>query len=158
MRQHPIPQNIMDVEFKLVGDLTLKQFAYAAIGFGLAYLAFASGLGLFIKWPLVVFFSLAGLAFAFFPLDDRSLDIWLLNYVTAIYRPQRRLWIKGNNLPAYLTTEVKHLTTKKDRGTQQHKADTRFAAYMTNRPGVAAENVAEAHEQELQGTHRYPHR
>jgi hypothetical protein len=35
MRQHAIPQNILDVEFKLFTKFTLKEFAYLAIGLGI---------------------------------------------------------------------------------------------------------------------------
>ncbi|PIS12639.1 hypothetical protein COT69_02950, partial [candidate division WWE3 bacterium CG09_land_8_20_14_0_10_39_24] len=38
-RQHPVPQNIMSVEFKLVGDLTVRQFMYLIIGGITVYLA-----------------------------------------------------------------------------------------------------------------------
>ena len=36
MEQHPIPQQISSYEFKLIGDMTLKQFLKAAIGIILA--------------------------------------------------------------------------------------------------------------------------
>jgi hypothetical protein len=32
MRQHPIPHNILDIEFKLFGKFSAKQFGYIAIG------------------------------------------------------------------------------------------------------------------------------
>ncbi|EKD47460.1 MAG: hypothetical protein ACD_66C00049G0001, partial [uncultured bacterium] len=28
MEQHPVPQNVTGFQFKLIGDITLKQFAY----------------------------------------------------------------------------------------------------------------------------------
>lgn len=31
-RKHPVPQNVMDVEFKVVGDLTVRQVMYLFIG------------------------------------------------------------------------------------------------------------------------------
>ncbi|KKR52786.1 MAG: hypothetical protein UT88_C0021G0001, partial [Candidatus Woesebacteria bacterium GW2011_GWD2_40_19] len=33
MEQHPIPQNISSYQFRLVGDMTLKQFFQLAGGF-----------------------------------------------------------------------------------------------------------------------------
>ena len=35
MRQHAIPQNILDVEFKIFTKFTLKEFAYLGIGVGI---------------------------------------------------------------------------------------------------------------------------
>jgi len=44
MEQHPIPQQITSYEFKLVGEMTLKQFAKAAGGIILALLINATKL------------------------------------------------------------------------------------------------------------------
>ena len=96
----------MDVEFKLVGNLTLKQFAYCLFGGGIAILAFTSPLNIFVKIPIMVFFGFLGFGLAFIPIDDRGLDIWLLNYIQAIYRPQRRIWARHPELPAYLTLDL----------------------------------------------------
>ena len=43
MKQHPIPQNVLDVEFKLFTKFTVREFAYIAIGFGFG--------GIFIQIP-----------------------------------------------------------------------------------------------------------
>ena len=32
LQQHPVPQHIASYEFKLIGDMTIKQFAYLAGG------------------------------------------------------------------------------------------------------------------------------
>lgn len=147
--QHPIPQNIMDVEFKLVGDLTLKQFAYLAIGFGLSYMIFASPLSIYIKYPLILLFGVLGLLFAFFPLDDRGLDIWLLNYIRAIYRPQRRIWTKQGYLPPALTLELKAIRTEGSKaGGQEPPEDLRLQRYLKSHQ-QQLHNVAEEHENNL---------
>ena len=39
MEQHPVPQNIASFEFKLIGDITLKQFAFVGLGLFAGYLA-----------------------------------------------------------------------------------------------------------------------
>ena len=77
MEQHPIPQQISSYEFKLVGEMTLKQFGKAAGGIILALIVNSSHLVFFIKWPLVFVFAAGGLALAFVPYQDRPLETWL---------------------------------------------------------------------------------
>ena len=63
-KQHAIPQNIMDVEFKLVGDLTLRQFIYVAAGLAIAYISFVSDVASPIKWLIIFLFGGGGLDLA----------------------------------------------------------------------------------------------
>lgn len=99
MQQHPIPQNVTQYQFRLVGDMTLKQFLELCIGLVLAYLFFASNLIIIIKWPLIILSILFGAGLAFFPIEDRPLDQWIINFVKAIYMPTRFIWQKTNKIP-----------------------------------------------------------
>lgn len=106
MQQHPIPQNVTQYQFRLVGDMTLKQFLELAGGGLLAYLFFASNLIFIIKWPLVIVSFLLGAALAFFPIEDRPLDQWIINFVKAIYAPTRFIWKKTNKIPRLFIFEA----------------------------------------------------
>src|SRR5438045_3308890 len=44
MENHPIPQDVTGFQFKLIGEMTVKQFAYLAGGVVLAWVTFASPL------------------------------------------------------------------------------------------------------------------
>jgi len=97
MEPHPIPQNVTSFQFKLVGDMTLKQFLYLAGGVGLAYFLFvflASSYPV-VAWPLIVISALCGVALAFLPLASRPLDDWVATFLKAIYSPTKRSWQKG---------------------------------------------------------------
>jgi len=87
MEQHPIPQQISSYEFKLVGEMTLKQFIKAAVGIVLALLINSSGLIFFIKWPLMIISGAGGLALAFVPFQDRPLETWISAFIKSIYSP-----------------------------------------------------------------------
>ena len=87
MEQHPIPQQITSYEFKLVGDMTLKQFGKAAGGIILALLINSTKLVFFVKWPLIFIFASGGLALAFVPFEDRPLETWLMAFIKSIYAP-----------------------------------------------------------------------
>jgi len=87
MEQHAIPQQISSYEFKLVGDMTLKQFLKAAVGIVIALLINASGLIFFLKYPLMLVFGAGGLMLAFVPFQDRPLEVWILSFLRSIYSP-----------------------------------------------------------------------
>lgn len=94
MEQHPIPQNISSYEFKLVGEMTLKQFLKAAAGIVLALILNSTKLIFFIKWPLSIGFAALGLALAFVPLEDRPLETWIMSFLKSIYSPTIFLYKK----------------------------------------------------------------
>lgn len=87
MEQHPIPQQISSYEFKLVGDMTLKQFFKAAAGIILAIIINATKLIILVKWPLMLLFAGGGLLLAFVPFEDRPLETWITAFLKSIYSP-----------------------------------------------------------------------
>lgn len=96
MQQHPVPQPITSYEFRLVGDMTLKQFGKLAAGIILALIVYAVNPPGFIKWPLIFIFVSLGLALAFLPLNGRSLDAWFIAFFKRIYSPTLYLWQTRN--------------------------------------------------------------
>ncbi|MBI4036538.1 PrgI family protein [Candidatus Daviesbacteria bacterium] len=118
MEAHPIPQNVTSFQFKLVGDMTLKQFIYLSSGMGIAYLTFVllAAPAPLLAWPLIFLFAFLGIALAFIPITDRPLDHWLKAFLRAVYLPTKRVWQKQgrafpqnplflNRLNVYLSTQ-----------------------------------------------------
>lgn len=103
MEQHPIPQQISSYEFRLVGDMTLKQFAKLAIGVILAFLVFKSGLPFYFRWPLAIGFGLLGVASAFLPIHDRPFEVWVVNFFKRVYSPTIFIWKKQEKDYAFAT-------------------------------------------------------
>ena len=87
MEQHAVPQAITTYKFRLVGDMTLKQFLELASGLVIAWLLFSSKVNFLFKWTLGPFFAFIGFALALIPFEDRPLDQWFLNFVSAISHP-----------------------------------------------------------------------
>lgn len=110
MEQHAVPQDITGFKFKLVGDMTLKQFGELAFGAVMAYLFYASPWNALLKWPLVLFFGLFGIALAFFPVEERPLDIWIINFFKAIYKPTYYVWRRNSDGTAALQPAPKVTT------------------------------------------------
>jgi hypothetical protein len=103
MNQHPVPQNVTQYQFRLVGDMTLKQFLELAAGLVLAVLFYSSNLLFIFKAPLILLSVFFGIALAFFPIEDRPLDQWIINFINAIYKPTRFTWKKTNKIPSIFT-------------------------------------------------------
>lgn len=97
MEQHPIPQQISSYEFKLVGDMTLKQFLKAGAGIVIAVLINSSGLIFFLKYPLMLIFGGGGLMLAFVPFEDRPLETWIIAFLRSIYSPTIYTYKKSPN-------------------------------------------------------------
>jgi hypothetical protein len=96
MKQHPIPQNILDVEFKLFTKFTVREFTYMSIGvgFGGIFLYFFSKAQLsgFIAIPVFIISSGIGLFLGLVPINGQKADTFLANYIKAITKPTRRAW------------------------------------------------------------------
>lgn len=109
MEQHPIPQNVTQYQFRLIGNMTLKQFAMLGACILCAFI-FSKLLIIppIFRYPLVVIFVSLGLALAFLPFEERSLDIWLINFIKSIYNPTQYLWRVSGELPSYLVFDAKN--------------------------------------------------
>ncbi len=94
MQQHPVPQNITSFEFKLIGFLTIKQFAYLAIAGVFSFIFFILPLPSFLKLIVITPFVLIGLALAFVPINGLPFEKWLVVFIHSMYAPSRRVWHK----------------------------------------------------------------
>jgi len=95
MEEHPIPQEVSTYEFRLVGDMTIKQFMQVAAGALIALVLYSSHIAPYVKWPLIIISFLAGIALAFFPIEDRPLSKWIVLFIKAIYSPTIYVWDKN---------------------------------------------------------------
>lgn len=97
MEQHPVPRQITTFEFKLIGFMTLKQFLYL--------LAFVPA-G-FVLWKIIpiqfvniiigAITCLIGVALAFLPVNDISLETWIRNFVKRLTSPTQYVYQKNNH-------------------------------------------------------------
>lgn len=93
MDNHPIPQDITGFEFKLIGDMTIKQFAYLATGTILGWLAFSLPVSFLIKFPFMAVFITFGVSFAFFSIEGRPVDTMIINYLKAAFSPTKYIYL-----------------------------------------------------------------
>lgn len=103
MEQHPIPQQISSYQFKLVGDMTLKQFFQVAGGVIVSLIFYSTPLHPIIKWPIILFSAGLGAAMAFLPFEERPLERWIIAFFRSIYSPTLFTWKKTEKPPVYYT-------------------------------------------------------
>lgn len=94
IQQHPLPQDISSYRFRLIGDMTIKQFASLGISIVLAIFAYSLPLPFFFKYPLSFLFVVLGIGMAFVPVQGRSLDVWIIAFIKSIYSPTLFAWKK----------------------------------------------------------------
>lgn len=95
MDNHPIPQNVTSFQFKLLGEMTIKQFGYVAGGVILAWIFFTLPVFFLIKFPLSFLFFSLGISLAFFPFEGRPLDLMFSAYIKALFTPNQYVFQKS---------------------------------------------------------------
>lgn len=94
IEQHPLPQDVTGYRFRLIGDMTLKQFLYLGVAVLLTLLIHNLPLPFFFRYPLEILLLLLGIGLAFVPVEGRPLDKWLIAFIKSIYSPTQYVWKK----------------------------------------------------------------
>jgi len=106
MQQFVVPQFI-DVEDKVIGPITVRQFIIMLVGGGLIFIAYKlADFALF----LLEFVLIAAVTFiiAFIKINGRPIHYFLLNIIQTSRRPRVRVWQK-----ILLNSELKNYLNKK---------------------------------------------
>ncbi|MCL4360428.1 PrgI family protein [Patescibacteria group bacterium] len=106
MEQHPVPQNVTTFQFRLIGDMTIKQFGYLAGGVILAYLCYKLPLPFFFTWPLTLLTGLGGFGLAFVPIEERPMDVWIMSFFKNVYSPTQYVWQKTKQPELHAASSV----------------------------------------------------
>lgn len=94
MENHPIPQDVTGFQFKLIGSMTLRQFAYVAFGVIISVILYYLPISVFIKIILIPLFGGGGILVAFVPVEGRPLDVMMGNFFKAIFSPNQYIYHK----------------------------------------------------------------
>ena len=105
MEQHPIPQNISSYQFRLVGDMTLKQFFQLAGGIVAGLIVYSTPLLPIIKFPIAIFCGILGALVAFVPFEERPLERWIFAFFKTIYAPTEFFWKRTVSPPKLFQDE-----------------------------------------------------
>lgn len=117
-----VPTDI-DVEDKLVGPLTLKQFIYLVIG-GMAifviYTLFKNNIIIVLVLSLPVIIIVG--AFAFYRFNEQPFEQFLSAFIAFYSAPRQRVWIKKNKFSDITV----HSEKKRERKTPHHFQKNHF--------------------------------
>lgn len=105
MESHPIPQQISSYQFRLVGDMTLKQFFQLAGGALVSVIIYSTHMLAIFKWPLMIFSFALGAALAFLPFEERPLGKWLFAFFGSVYSPTTFNWKAAATAPKFFQDE-----------------------------------------------------
>ena len=94
VESHPIPQDVTGFQFKIIGDMTIKQFAYLMVSVFLGWVFYQLPIIGFIKLPLALGIGGIGPALAFLPLEGRPMDLMILKFIEAFFKPTRFIYQK----------------------------------------------------------------
>ena len=120
MENHPIPQDVTGFQFKLIGNMTVKQFAYLATGIILAWIIYQLPINFLLKFPFCAFFAILGTGLAYYPISGRPMDVMIGNYIKAFFRPTEFVYGKiGGHI--YFPSRTQLATAK---NIKQYKNDT----------------------------------
>src|SRR3990167_4902939 len=100
IEQHPIPQDVAGYKFRLIGEMTVKQFIWLAGGIILGLITFSLPLPFFFKYPLTGIFVALGAGIAFLPVEGRPMDKWLIAFIKSVYSPTEFTWQKSDQAQA----------------------------------------------------------
>jgi len=102
MKEHPVPQQISAFQFKLFGNLTLRQFLFVGTGFLLGWFLIYTIKQPFISFPLAFIIFTVGLSIAVVPMQGRSLDKWFFSFLNIMLSPTLRVYKKDEEIPEFL--------------------------------------------------------
>ena len=113
IEQHPLPQDVTGYRFRLIGDMTLKQFLYIGVAVLITILVHNLPLPFFFRYPLELVLLLLGIGLAFVPIEGRPLDKWITAFIKSIYSPTQYIWKKQkiDPTPAPIKTPTKSKPT-----------------------------------------------
>ena len=92
MQQFIVPQFI-DIEPKIIGSITPRQFILIMVGMGLLFVAYKTAdMALFVVEAVLILMVIGILAFA--KVNGRPFHYFMLNVVQTLKKPKIRVWAK----------------------------------------------------------------
>ncbi len=123
MKKHAVPHNILDVEFKLFGSLTARQFGFVAVAFITALFIYFTGLPDIIRYPLIFIAVVFGLSLALLKVNGMPFSKWLWNFIISLITSQRKVYRKSKKTPDALQ-DIGSPINKTSAGTKENLSKT----------------------------------
>jgi hypothetical protein len=111
-----VPQNI-DIQDKILGPLTMLQFIYAVIGFGICYIA-SNALPTPLSYVVIAPVALFVFCLDFIKVNERPFSDFMKSAIIFMTSPRQRLWVGGDD--SDFNIEIYH-AAKQDKNNFQIK-------------------------------------
>ncbi|QQG40740.1 MAG: PrgI family protein [Candidatus Levyibacteriota bacterium] len=111
MENHPIPQDVTGFQFKLIGNMTVKQFSYLISGVVMAWVVYISPMPGIIKLPISFIFGFFGFGLAFLPIEGRPMDVMIINFIKALFTPNQYIYQLSNSPQLQTKAMLKPIAT-----------------------------------------------
>lgn len=131
MEQHPIPRQITTFEFKLIGFLTIKQFIYLIVFIPIGFIVYYIFPIPILNILLGIITGSLGFAFAFVPINDRPLDVWVRNFFKRLTSATQYLYHKGNE-PLYFLKNL-YFVNDPHHIMSHIEAQEKLSSYLTSK-------------------------
>lgn len=131
MEQHSIPRQITTFEFKLIGFLTIKQFIYLIVFIPIGFIVYYLFPIPILNILLGIMTGGLGFAFAFLPVNDRPLDVWIRNFFKRLTSPTQYLYHKANQ-PLYFLKNL-YFVADPHRVIAHIEAQEKLARYLSTK-------------------------
>jgi len=138
MEQHAIPRQITNFEFKLIGFLTIKQFIYLLVSIPTGILVYYIFPVPILNFILGVIVGGIGLAFAFVPINDRPMEVWVRNLVKRLSSPTQYFFKKQNPAIYFLKNLV--FTSDPHRVMAHIDSQQKLSKYLNTKSPPQAQN------------------
>ncbi len=143
MDLHPIPRQITTFEFKLIGFMTVKQFGYVLLAGVVGYLFFLAIPIKFVNIFVGVLIFSVGPLFAFVPINDRPLDVFVRNLFRRLNSPTQYVFHKQN--PPMGIFEELYFDVEPHIVLAHVDSREKLAAYMASKSGLGQGEVTDPH-------------
>lgn len=105
--QFKVPQFI-DIEDKIFGPFTFKEFVYLVGGAGLAYVSLRL-LPVIVAVPLAIFIAILSLLLVFYKVNEKPFEYILRAYISYLFQSKLYIWQKNKKeVKDVKTVEVKN--------------------------------------------------
>lgn len=138
MEQHAIPRQITNFEFKLIGFLTLKQFIYLLVSIPIGILVYYIFPVPILNVFLGLIVALIGVAFAFVPINDRPMEVWVRNLIKRLSSPTQYFFKKQN--PAIYFLKGLVFTNDPHRVMSHIDSQQKLSKYLNNKTPISNQN------------------
>ncbi|MEK7517347.1 MAG: carboxypeptidase-like regulatory domain-containing protein, partial [Patescibacteria group bacterium] len=120
--------------FKLIGDMTVKQFAYLVSGIVLAWVVLQIPVFFLLKFPIAVIFAVLGLSLAYLPVQGRPFDVMISHFVRALISPTQFSYQKIGGRLYFPSSHSLTQAQKNQQSTPPPRSDDRLKIYLGSLP------------------------